>query len=80
MTRAAKITLGTAVTLAALTVWGVHFQQQQERATMYAGVLRDDARRKQKQQQRLENLEESRRKRELYESVQSVPSETQSTE
>lgn len=40
--------------------------------TMYEGVLRDDERRKEKQLQRKAELEESRRKREIYESVQNV--------
>lgn len=39
---------------------------------MYKGVLRDDERRKEKQRQRQLDLEESRRKRELYESVQTI--------
>lgn len=39
---------------------------------MYEGVLRDDERRKEKQLQRKAELEESRRKREIYESVQNV--------
>lgn len=40
--------------------------------TMYEGVLRDDERRKEKQRQRTAELEESRRKREMYEGVQNV--------
>jgi protein PET117 len=39
---------------------------------MYQGVLRDDARRLGKHKQREEALEESLRKRELYEKVQTV--------
>jgi hypothetical protein len=39
---------------------------------MYKGVLRDDERRKQKMEQREADLEESRRKRLLYEKVQPV--------
>lgn len=39
---------------------------------MYEGVLRDDERRKEKQLQRKAELEESRRKREIYEGVQNV--------
>jgi protein PET117 len=41
---------------------------------MYQGVVRDDARRREKMQQREEELRESQRKRELYERVQTVPS------
>ncbi|KAJ7879937.1 hypothetical protein B0H14DRAFT_2341171 [Mycena olivaceomarginata] len=70
--RRAKVTLGAAVAFAALTIWGVHFQQEQEHQTMYKGVLRDDERRRQKMQQRQEEFEESKRKRELYEKVQRV--------
>lgn len=40
--------------------------------TMYQGVLRDDARRLEKHRQREDALEESLRKRELYERVQTV--------
>ena len=44
-----------------------HFPQ-----TMYQGVLRDDARRLEKHRHREEALQESLRKRELYERVQRV--------
>ncbi|KAF8216615.1 hypothetical protein K438DRAFT_1558018 [Mycena galopus ATCC 62051] len=70
--RRAKATLGAAVAFAGLTIWAVHFQQEQQHQTMYKGVLRDDERRREKMQQRQEDLEESRRKRELYEKVQQV--------
>ena len=39
---------------------------------MYKGVLRDDERRREKMQQRELELQESLRKRELYERVQRV--------
>jgi len=39
---------------------------------MYQGVLRDDVRRLEKHRQREEALQESLRKRELYERVQTV--------
>lgn len=39
---------------------------------MYKGVLRDDERRKQKMKKRQEELEDSQRKREIYERVQRV--------
>lgn len=45
---------------------------------MYKGVLKDDKRRKEKMQKREEDLQESIRKRELYERVQKVTS-TEST-
>ncbi|KAJ7130638.1 hypothetical protein C8R44DRAFT_613897 [Mycena epipterygia] len=68
----AKATLATAIALSTLTIWAVHFQQEQQHETMYQGVIRDDERRKQKMQQREDDLKESRRKRELYEKVQPV--------
>ncbi|KAJ7577009.1 hypothetical protein C8J56DRAFT_799628 [Mycena floridula] len=72
MSRAAKATLTAAICFSAAIVWGVHFQQQQERETMYQGVLRDDERRREKQLQRMRDFEESKQKRELYERVQRV--------
>ncbi|TFY76616.1 hypothetical protein EWM64_g7396 [Hericium alpestre] len=72
MSRAAKATLLASLFLTTLTVWGVHYQQEQEHVNMYQGVLRDDARRKEKMKQRQTDFEESQRKRELYERVQSV--------
>ncbi|EIW59794.1 uncharacterized protein TRAVEDRAFT_147933 [Trametes versicolor FP-101664 SS1] len=72
MSRAAKLTLGAAFCGSALIVWGVHFLQQQERNTMYQGVLRDDERRREKMRQREEDYQRSMQKRELYERVQTV--------
>ncbi|KAH9479399.1 hypothetical protein JR316_0007989 [Psilocybe cubensis] len=68
----AKATLFTAVLFSSLTIWAVHFQQQQERDSMYKGVLKDDERRREKMRQREEDLLASQKKRELYERVQSV--------
>ncbi|KAG5721353.1 hypothetical protein E4T56_gene12969 [Termitomyces sp. T112] len=70
--RGAKLTLFGAVLLSSLTIYAVHYQQEQERESMYQGVLRDDERRRQKMKQREEDLQESRRKREVYERVQTV--------
>ncbi|KIM44695.1 hypothetical protein M413DRAFT_67565 [Hebeloma cylindrosporum] len=70
--RMAKATLFGAVIFSTLTIWAVHFQQQQERDTMYKGVLRDDERRREKLKQREEDLRASQRKREWYEQVQKV--------
>ncbi|KAF8075098.1 hypothetical protein FPV67DRAFT_1408509 [Lyophyllum atratum] len=70
--RGAKLTLLGAVLASSFTIWAVHFQQDQERENMYKGVLRDDERRREKMRQRELDLEESRKKRERYESVQSV--------
>ncbi|RDB23603.1 hypothetical protein Hypma_008998 [Hypsizygus marmoreus] len=70
--KGAKLTLLGAVLFSSLTIWAVHFQQDQERQNMYKGVLRDDERRREKMRQREADLEESRRKREIYERVQAV--------
>lgn len=72
MSRTAKATLATAVTFCSVTIFAVHYMQRQERETMYQGVLRDDARRLEKHKQREDALQESLRKRELYERVQTV--------
>ncbi|KDQ19475.1 hypothetical protein BOTBODRAFT_28051 [Botryobasidium botryosum FD-172 SS1] len=75
MSRAARATLTASLVFAAVTVWGVHYIQTKEREIMYQGVVRDEARQaaKRKQREREELLAESLKKRELYESVQSVP-------
>jgi protein PET117 len=70
--RWAKVTLMGAVLFSSITIWAVHFQQQQERDIMYQGVLKDDERRREKRRQREEELLSSQRKRELYERVQKV--------
>jgi len=75
--RKAQATLAASVVLSALTVWGVHHLQLQERHTMYQGVLRDDERRKEKARQREADFAESLQKRELYERVQPVSSSGQ---
>ncbi|KAJ3721259.1 hypothetical protein EV361DRAFT_943842 [Lentinula raphanica] len=72
MSSRAKITLAAATILSALTVWGVHVQQNQEREAMYRGVLKDDERRVAKMKQRQQEYDESQRRRELYERVQTV--------
>ncbi|PPQ98940.1 hypothetical protein CVT24_003567 [Panaeolus cyanescens] len=69
--RATTVLVGSLL-FTSLTIWAVHFQQQQERDTMYQGVLRDDERRKEKMKQREEDLKASQRKREIYERVQTV--------
>ncbi|KDR80699.1 hypothetical protein GALMADRAFT_61615 [Galerina marginata CBS 339.88] len=70
--RRAKATLFGAVLFSSVTIWAVHFQQHQERDTMYKGVLKDDERRRQKMRQREEDLRISQQKRELYERIQPV--------
>ncbi|KAH7326851.1 hypothetical protein B0J17DRAFT_581023 [Rhizoctonia solani] len=74
MSRAAKATLFTSVVFAGLAVWGVHAQQRKEQETMYMGVIRDEARQASKKKQREAELQESIRKREIYERVQTVES------
>ncbi|CAE6445736.1 hypothetical protein ACGC1H_003907 [Rhizoctonia solani] len=74
MSRIAKATLFTSVVFAGLAVWGVHAQQRKEQETMYMGVIRDEARQAAKKKQREEELQESLRKREIYERVQTVES------
>jgi protein PET117 len=74
MSRRAQATLLGAVLISSFTIWGVHFQQDQERENMYKGVLRDDERRREKKRQREEALHESLRKREIYERVQKIDS------
>jgi len=93
MTRAAKGTLIVSCIISSLIIWGVHHQQTEEREvrsllpnstavlnlakTMYQGVLRDDERRREKMKKREEDLQESLRKREEYERVQSVTAASQ---
>ncbi|KAH8111010.1 hypothetical protein DFH11DRAFT_1729741 [Phellopilus nigrolimitatus] len=72
MSKAARVTLAASVLFATGTIWGVHYMQQAERETMFKGVLRDDERRREKMRQREEELQESSRKRELYERIQRV--------
>ncbi|CAE6448172.1 hypothetical protein RSOLAG22IIIB_05996 [Rhizoctonia solani] len=74
MSRVAKATLFASVVFAGLAVWGVHAQQRKEQETMYMGVIRDEARQAAKKKQREEELQESLRKREVYERVQAVES------
>ncbi|CAE6457899.1 unnamed protein product [Rhizoctonia solani] len=59
MSRAAKVTLFTSVVFAGL-------------ATMYMGVIRDEARQAAKKKQREQELVESLKKREIYERVQTI--------
>ncbi|GLB41689.1 putative PET assembly of cytochrome c oxidase, mitochondrial [Lyophyllum shimeji] len=75
--RGAKLTLLGAVLLSSFTIWAVHFQQEQERENMYKGVLRDDERRREKMRQRQLDLEASRKRREIYERVQTVEPATE---
>jgi len=74
--RKAKATLFGASIFAAFTIWAVHYQQRQERATMYKGVLLDDERRRAKLKQREDELRESQRKQQIYERVQTIDRST----
>ncbi|KAH9066882.1 hypothetical protein EDB87DRAFT_1553626 [Lactarius vividus] len=76
MSRAAKATLLASIIVSSLTVWGVHYIQQQEHETMYQGVLRDDERRKRKMKEREGDLLRSQQRREVYERVQHVGADT----
>ncbi|OBZ74144.1 hypothetical protein A0H81_05928 [Grifola frondosa] len=76
MSRVAKFTLGAAVVTSISIIWGVHALQNQERETMYKGVLRDDERRRDKMRQREDDLKESQRKREIYERPYSLDGKT----
>lgn len=78
MSRAARATLAVSALFAGVTIWGVHFMQSRERETMFKGVLRDDERRREKMLQREEELAESLRKSQLYESVQRVGQKSRS--
>ncbi|KAK4703777.1 hypothetical protein P7C70_g2441, partial [Phenoliferia sp. Uapishka_3] len=74
MSRTAKAFFGFSLLVATASIGGVHFLQIQERETMYAGVLKDDARMAAKRQQKLRELEfeEQTRLRAYLESVQDV--------
>ncbi|KAH7926056.1 hypothetical protein BV22DRAFT_1010058 [Leucogyrophana mollusca] len=77
MSRTAKATLVASFAISTLIIWGVHYQQNKERSDMFQGVLRDDARRKEKMRQREEEFLASSRKREIYERVQTVVSSSE---
>jgi protein PET117 len=68
----AGFTLLSAIFASSFTIWFVHRQQVQEREIMYKGVLRDEERRLEKMRQREAELQESQRKREIYERFQQV--------
>ncbi|ORY92496.1 hypothetical protein BCR35DRAFT_297930 [Leucosporidium creatinivorum] len=74
MSRASKTFFGASVLFGIISIGGVHLIQQQERETMFAGVLRDDARMAAKRAQRAREaeFEEQARKRAYLESVQEV--------
>ncbi|KAJ2882983.1 hypothetical protein H4R27_003085 [Coemansia aciculifera] len=54
MSRAAKATFTASCLYAVGTIWFVHRAQDQERASMYQGVVRDKERRAQREQNKRE--------------------------
>ncbi|KAK4056034.1 hypothetical protein OIO90_003029 [Microbotryomycetes sp. JL221] len=74
MSRSAKLFFGVSALFGLGAIGGVHLIQQQERETMFAGVLRDEARLAAKRQQKLRELEfeDQARKRAYLESVQNI--------
>ncbi|SDA02768.1 BZ3500_MvSof-1268-A1-R1_Chr11-1g03147 [Microbotryum saponariae] len=74
MSRSSKAFFGLSLVIAVASIGGVHLSQYQERQTMFAGVLRDDARLAAKRQARQAEFEEQRRKQAYLETVQTLPS------
>ncbi|GAA5907720.1 Pet117p [Sporobolomyces salmoneus] len=74
MSRTAKALFLGSVLFSGVSIWGVHMIQVRERETMYAGVIRDEARLLAKKQQKERELEfqEQARKRAYLEKVQQV--------
>ncbi|GAA5984335.1 hypothetical protein JCM11641_006186 [Rhodosporidiobolus odoratus] len=74
MSRTAKVLFGASVLFAGVSIWGVHMIQVRERETMFAGVLRDEARLSAKRAQKARELEfeDQARKRAYLESTQAV--------
>ncbi|GAA6002507.1 hypothetical protein JCM10207_001155 [Rhodosporidiobolus poonsookiae] len=74
MSRTAKALFMGSVVFCGVSIWGVHMIQVRERETMYAGVIRDEARLAAKRAQRARELEfeDQARKRAYLESVQRV--------
>ncbi|SCV73272.1 BQ2448_7198 [Microbotryum intermedium] len=76
MSRSAKSFFGLSLVIAIASIGGVHLSQYQERQTMFAGVLRDDARLAAKRRARQAEFDEQRRKQAYLESLQSIPGST----
>jgi len=74
MSRAAKVFFVASLGVTSVTIFGVHWVQIKERETMFAGVLRDEARMQAKRAARQQEYDEQLRKREYLESIQSVGS------
>ncbi|CAO1632525.1 unnamed protein product [Parajaminaea phylloscopi] len=73
MSRAAKSTLIGSIVASGLTVWAVHYMQIQERATMYKGVERDEARQAAKRAAREADLQANREREAEFQKVQPTP-------
>ncbi|KAI5807637.1 hypothetical protein DFH27DRAFT_547091 [Peziza echinospora] len=54
MSRASKITLGITSALSVITVVGVHYIQEAEKAAMHTGVTRDEERQRIKRERQLD--------------------------
>ncbi|CAO0795700.1 unnamed protein product [Mucor circinelloides] len=68
MSKAAKATLTASIVFCCASVFGVHYIQNEEKENLRAGVLRDDERRKKKEQQTL-NMRELKEQQELHEAL-----------
>ncbi|GAA5845980.1 hypothetical protein JCM9279_004745 [Rhodotorula babjevae] len=74
MSRTAKALFAASVVFCGVSIWGVHRIQILERETMFAGVIRDEARLAAKRAQKARELEfeDQARKRAYLETVQAV--------
>ncbi|GAA6022230.1 hypothetical protein JCM11491_001673 [Sporobolomyces phaffii] len=74
MSRTAKAFFLGTVVFSGVSIWGVHMIQVRERETMFAGVLRDEARlaAKKLQREREAEFEDQAKKRAYLASIQQV--------
>ncbi|KAF8315361.1 hypothetical protein DL93DRAFT_2166733 [Clavulina sp. PMI_390] len=68
----ARITLAASVVFTASTIYFVHWNQENERETMYRGVVRDEERVAKKKAEREAEFRISMARREKYEAVQPI--------
>ncbi|PWW75642.1 hypothetical protein C7212DRAFT_358540 [Tuber magnatum] len=71
MSRAAKATLATTTLLCGGVIWFVHYLQRVEKASMHAGVIRDEERMRIKRERQLD-FEMQRELEKEYKKSQSV--------
>lgn len=71
MSRAAKITLMSVSLATVATIFGVHYVQQADKASMHEGVIRDEERQKQRREREIE-LQRQRALESVYKETQSV--------